>query len=334
MKPIRIIVLAVAAVAAIGLALVVRGMVAGKPTAQATAAPVAQPIEKPMARVLVAKRDLKVGDRLTASDMDWQAWPVDAVNASFVTDGSVAIANPLRSPEPEEEDGDAKKDGKVKKGDEAKKDDKGDKAAKSDAETAAAAVTRTVERLGGGGPKQAYVGAVVREAFLAGEPIVDRKLVRAGESGFMAVVLQPGMRAMSIPITVETAGGGFILPGDRVDVILSAALQSESQEGAPRRAFTANTVLRNVKVLAVDQATQPDKGATTVVGATATLEVRPQEAEALALAKAQGDLSLVLRSYADVGGPSGLVAQARSPAQHGAAVRVFRNGEATSVAVN
>lgn len=323
MKPIRIIVLAVAAVAAIGLALVVRGMLAGKPTAEATAAPIAQPIEKPMARVLVAKRDLKVGERLTASDMDWQEWPVEAVNASFITDGSVQAPAPA---EAKPEAGDKGAAGK----------DKTDKATANDAASAAAAVTRTVERLGGGGPKQAYVGSVVREPFLAGEPIVDRKLVRAGESGFLAVVLQPGMRAMSVPITVETAGGGFILPGDRVDVILSAAVQSESQEGAPRKAFMAGTVLRNVKVLAIDQATQPDKGATTVVGATATLEVGPQEAEALALAKAQGDLSLVLRSYADAGGPSGLVTTARGAPQQqrGAAVRVFRNGEATSVAVN
>ena len=95
MKPVRIIVLAVAAVAAIGLALLVRGMLAGKPTSQANAAPISQPAAKPMARVLVAKRDLKIGDRLTVADMDWQEWPVDAVNPAYVTDGSVAAARPV-----------------------------------------------------------------------------------------------------------------------------------------------------------------------------------------------------------------------------------------------
>ncbi|HYE41902.1 MAG TPA: Flp pilus assembly protein CpaB, partial [Caulobacteraceae bacterium] len=307
----------VAAVAAIGLALLVRNMMAGKPTNEATAA-VPVVAEKPMARVLVAKRDLKVGERLTASDMDWQPWPVDAVNAAFVTDGSVTTAAQPAAEAPAPDKGE--------------KDDK--KAAKAEpAAEVAATVTRAVERLGGGGPKAAYVGAVVREAFLAGEPIVDGKVVRAGESGFMAVVLQPGMRAMSVPITVETASGGFILPGDRVDVLLSAQVQSDNQEGAPRKAFMANLVLQNVKVLAIDQATQPEKGATTVVGATATLEVGPREAEALALAKAQGDLSLVLRSYADVGGPSGVATSARNGAS-GGSVRIFRNGESTSVAVN
>ena len=322
MKPVRIIVLAGAAVAAIGLALLVRNMLAGKPTNEATAAaPVV--IEKPMARVLVAKRDLRVGERLTASDMDWQSWPVESVNAAFVTDGSVSIADPAQ---PAADAAARTSAGKTAPA-------KGGKTPEGEVAEAAATVTRAVDRLGGGGPKAAYVGAVVREAFLAGEPIVDGKVVRAGESGFMAVVLQPGMRAMSVPITVETASGGFILPGDRVDVLLSAQIQSENEEGAPRKAFMANLVLQNVKVLAIDQATQPEKGATTVVGATATLEVGPREAEALALAKAQGDLSLVLRSYADVGGPSG-VATASRTSQRGASVRIFRNGESTTVAVN
>jgi pilus assembly protein CpaB len=251
---------------------------------------------------------------------------VESVNAAFVTDGSVTIADPAQPAAATDADGDKKSDGKAAPA-------KAGKTPEGEVASAAATVTRAVDRLGGGGPKAAYVGAVVREPFLAGEPIVDGKVVRAGESGFMAVVLQPGMRAMSVPITVETASGGFILPGDRVDVLLSAQIQSENEEGAPRKAFMANLVLQNVKVLAIDQATQPEKGATTVVGATATLEVGPREAEALALAKAQGDLSLVLRSYADVGGPTG-VATASRTSQRGASVRIFRNGESTSVAVN
>ena len=322
MKPVRIIVLAVAALAAIALALLVRGMLSGKPTREASAAaPIAQPAEKPMARVLVAKRDLKVGDRLAAADLEWQPWPVDAVNAAYVTDGSVpaaAAAVPASAP--------------------GKADAKGKGKGKPDGAVAQAA--RTVEDLSGGGPKAAFVGAVVREPFLAGEPIVDRKLVRAGDSGYMAVVLAPGMRAMSVAVTVETGAGGFILPGDRVDVLVAAQVNSSADaDGAPRKAFSSSTVLRNIKVLAIDQAAEPERGATTAVGATATLEVGPREAEALALAKSLGDLTLTLRSYADVGGPSGLSPEFQTSMARGqtsgagsspSGVRVFRGGQASS----
>jgi pilus assembly protein CpaB len=119
------------------------------------------------------------------------------------------------------------------------------------------------------------------------------------------VVLNPGMRAMSIPVSVESAAGGFILPGDRVDVVLSRQIQVGSNSE-----FRSETVMRNVKVLAIDQTTKPEDGAQSVVGATATLEVGSDDSEALALADAQGDLALVLRSYADVGG---LRARPRGP---------------------
>ncbi|HYF23409.1 MAG TPA: Flp pilus assembly protein CpaB [Caulobacteraceae bacterium] len=349
MKPVRIVILGVAAVSAIGLAVVVRSAMGGSPTSQANAAALASVPVKPMAKVLVAKRDLKVGERLTAADMEWQPWPVDSVNAAFVTDGSVEIANPLTSPEEEEAEGDdkdkSKKDAKDEKSD-AKKDkkSKADKqAGKKDDKGAAQAVVQKVAMLGDGGPKAQFVGAVVREPFLAGEPIVDRKVVRAGESGYLAVVLAPGMRAMAVPVTVETAAGGFILPADRVDVLLSREVQSGTDGG--KTSFVSETVLRNVKVLAIDQVTQPDKNATTVVGATATLELGPLDAEALALAMAQGELSLTLRSYADAGGPSGRTPRAAAQAQ-GAnlaptgpnppaarTVRIFRNGEASDVTV-
>jgi pilus assembly protein CpaB len=311
MKPVRIIVLGVAALAAVGLALLVRGMVAGKPTSQANAAaPIAQPANKPMARVLVAKRDLKIGDRLTAQDLDWQEWPVDAVNAAYVTDGSVAPPPPPAAPA------------------------KGKPAGSAATATATVQATRAIEELSGAGPTANFVGSVVREPFLAGEPIVERKLVHAGDSGYLAVVLQPGMRAMSVAVTVETGAGGFILPGDRVDVILAAEVSSDQTEGASRKAWSSGTVLRNIKVLAIDQATKPENGATTVVGATATLEVGPQEAEALALAKSLGDLSLTLRSYADAQQPSGLGEDVRSAQRStgsGGGVRVFRNGQASGM---
>ena len=180
-------------------------------------------------------------------------------------------------------------------------------------------------------------GSIARSPFIAGEPIREPKLVKADGSGFMAAILPSGMRAISTEISSETGAGGFILPGDRVDVILAAQVNTDNDsEGTPRKAYSSATVLRNIKVLAIDQATKPENGATTVVGATATLEVGPREAEALALAKTLGDLSLTLRSYADAQGPSGLgddvlAAQRRASSGHaGGGVRVFRNGQASS----
>jgi pilus assembly protein CpaB len=328
MKPIRIIVLAVAAVAAIGLALVVRGMMSGKPTSQASAAiPVVK--QKPLAKVLVARRDLKIGERLTAEDLDWQEWPVEAVNPAFTTDGSVPV--PVAKPEPapaKDAKADAAKPGAPNVGKLASAAGKGGKGGQS--KDAVATVTRTVAMLSDGGPKAAYIGAVVREPILKGEPMTSAKVVRSGEGGYMAVVLPAGMRAMAVPVKVETAAGGFILPGDRVDVIMSKQIQAEGN--SRNNLYITTTVLKNIKVLAIDQVTQPDKNENTVVGATATLEVAPDDAEILALAHSEGELSLTLRSYADVDGPSGHVGPlprfhptVATAGSHG--VRVFRNGQ-------
>ena len=88
------------------------------------------------------------------------------------------------------------------------------------------------------GAKSDYIGAVVREPILAGEPIVGRKIVRAGDSGYLAAYLEPGMRAMAIAVTVESAAGGFILPGDRVDVVLTAETsRNGAAEGAAKSKF-------------------------------------------------------------------------------------------------
>lgn len=297
MKPARIIVICVAAVAAIGLALVVRAMgsPSNEPVAVATAAPVDA---RPMARVLVAAKDLQPGKRLEESDLDWKEWPLDQVNPAFITDGSTPIPA----------------------------------AEQSKPEGAVAAVTRAATDLATGGAKADYVGSVVREPILAGEPLVMRKIVRAGDSGYMAAYLEPGMRAMAIRVTVETAAGGFILPGDRVDVVLTreTTLGNIGASEGDRSKFTSATVMQNIKVLAIDQSTRAGDDEQTVIGATATLEVGPRDAEALALAKSEGELSLILRSYADTGGPSGRVSA--GPRQS-AAVRVYRGGAPEVVVV-
>ena len=300
MKPARIIVICVAAVAAIGLALVVRAMGSPSktPTAVATAAVVPA---QPMARVLVAAKDLQPGQRLSESDLAWKDWPLDAVNAAFITDGSTPL------PATEAVDAVDRPAGAV------------------------ASVTRAATALATGGAKADYVGSVVREPILAGEPIVSRKIVRAGDSGYMAAYLEPGMRAMAIRVTVETAAGGFILPGDRVDVLLTreTTLGNMGAQEGDRSKFASSTVMQNVKVLAIDQSTRAGDDEQAVIGATATLEVAPRDAESLALAKSEGELSLVLRSYADTGGPSGRVA----PVRQSSAVRIYRGGAPEVVVV-
>ncbi|MNS35078.1 SAF domain protein [compost metagenome] len=316
MKPAKIAVICIAAVAAIGLALVVRAMgsSSGAPAATAVAAVEAVP----MAKVLVAAKNLEPGSRLTDADLTWKDWPIAEVNPVFITDGSVPIPG-------------AAAEGAAKEAKPA--DDKADKVKK--AEDAAARVSRAATALATGGAKADYIGAVVREPILAGEPIVARKIVRAGDSGFMAAYLEPGMRAMAIRVTVETAAGGFILPGDRADVLLTRQVKmpAGSASGEDTK-FVSATVMQNVKVLAIDQATRAADDAQAVVGATATLEISGRDAEVLALAKSEGELSLVLRSYADTAGPSGRTPAATRRSDAAAnVVRVYREGQAEAVVV-
>lgn len=304
MKPARIVVICIAAVSAIGLALVVRAMgsSSNEPAAPAAAAPVEV---RPMAKVLVAAKDLEPGKRLVEADLEWKDWPVDEVNPVFITDGSTPVpAKP---------------------------------AAASAAEKATDAVNRVAKaatELATTGAKSDYIGSVVREPILAGEPIVSRKIVRAGDSGYLAAYLEPGMRAMAIAVTVESAAGGFILPGDRVDVVLTAETNRDGAvEGATKSKFASGVVLQNIKVLAIDQATRVGDDAQAVVGATATLEVRPQDSVLLAQAKSEGELSLSLRSYADTAGPSGATRRPVAAVSQPQAVRIYRGGAPEVVAV-
>lgn len=288
MNAVRIIILAVAALAAIAVAVVVRGMTARNEPAPVAAAPA--PAPRPTTRVLVAKVDLPVGTRLTPDNMTWQDWPADALNEAFITDGAGA-----RTPAT----------GAVQR-------------------TAAQAQQAASDVISGNGAMQSLEGAIVRTAIVRGEPIIAAKIVRGGEGGFMSVVLGPGMRAMSLPVTVEASAGGFILPGDRVDVLTSSP--AREQEGG----FTAQTVMRNVRVLAIDQTTQAAGGSQALVGAVVTLEIPAADTEILARAKAQGNVMLALRSYADLSGPAG---RAGPSAASGDSVRIIRAGQSSQVTV-
>jgi len=143
------------------------------------------------------------------------------------------------------------------------------------------------------------VGEIARAPFIAGEPIREQKLVKADGSGFMAAILPTGMRAVSTEISPETGAGGFILPNDRVDVILSKHEKNPDRTGAPDM-VNAEIILTNIRVLAIDQAPKEKDGQTAVVGRTVTLELKPEQAETLARARQSGTLSLALRSIADV----------------------------------
>jgi pilus assembly protein CpaB len=142
-------------------------------------------------------------------------------------------------------------------------------------------------------------GSIARAPFITGEPIREQKLVRANGSGFMAAILPTGMRAVSTDISPETGAGGFILPNDRVDVILSKRDKNPDRPGAPD-VVNSEIILSNIRVLAIDQAPKEKDGQNAVVGKTVTLELKPEQAETLVRARQSGTLSLALRSIADV----------------------------------
>ena len=142
-------------------------------------------------------------------------------------------------------------------------------------------------------------GMIARAPFIAGEPIREQKLVKSDGSGFMAAILPAGMRAISTEISPETGAGGFILPNDRVDVLLSKRERNPEQPNAGD-VISSEIILSNIRVLAIDQAPKEKDGQTTVVGKTVTLELKPEQAETLARARQSGTLSLALRSIADI----------------------------------
>ncbi|WP_395331680.1 Flp pilus assembly protein CpaB [Novosphingobium sp. BL-8H] len=146
---------------------------------------------------------------------------------------------------------------------------------------------------------QKLLGTVVRYPITAGQPITQGGLVAPGDRGFLAAALAPGMRAVTIPVSAKTGVGGFIFPGDHVDLVLTQQVTG-NDGGQPLRA--SETILRNMRVLATDQATDNEvvEGKTVVHAfSTVTLEVTPRIAEKVAVAQELGTISLSLRSIAD-----------------------------------
>jgi pilus assembly protein CpaB len=221
----RIIVLAIASSAALGAAWIANYVVSSP-----------REIEKTIGAtdVLVAAKDINLGDSISAGDLKWQQWPVKGVTPELIT-----------------------------------------KSAHPDA-------------------TNALSGAVARASFIAGEPIKKQKLIMTSDGGVMAAILPAGMRAVSTSIREETAAGGFILPNDHVDVLLSHKVRVGSKDQT-----VSEAVLRNVRVLAIGQEIENKDGEKVATGKTATLELTPRQADVLALAQSIGEISLALRSLAD-----------------------------------
>jgi pilus assembly protein CpaB len=143
------------------------------------------------------------------------------------------------------------------------------------------------------------LGTVVRYPITAGQPVTQGALVAPGDRGFLAAALGPGMRAVTIPVSAKTGVGGFVFPGDHVDLMLTQTVQAKDGGNVLK---ATETILRNVRVLATDQSTETVvEDGKTVVRAfrTVTLEVTPKIAEKISVAQTIGTLSLSLRSLAD-----------------------------------
>ena len=234
MKAARLVVLIVA-VAAGGAA----ALLAGRSGDEAPP-PVAPSTHIDTVDVLVAKSDIPLGMSVSAQEMQWQLWPVQAASPVFI--------RKTEKPNAIEE----------------------------------------------------FAGSIARAPFVAGEPLRENKLIKSNGSGYMAAVLDKGMRAISTEISPETGAGGFILPNDRVDVILSRR-DREAEKSSGTESHTSETILINIRILAIDQTLGEKDGQKVVIGKTATLELTPRQAETLALSRQLGTLSLSLRSLADAG---------------------------------
>jgi pilus assembly protein CpaB len=159
---------------------------------------------------------------------------------------------------------------------------------------------------------KAVDGMIVRSPLVAGQPITNLNTVQSDTTGFMAATLMPGMRAVAMPVEANTGAGGFLLPNDRVDVLLTHDISGGGSNTNGVKIWRADTILRDVRLLAIDQMSAPpsepgkDNATDTQskVGKVATLEVTPQQAEMLHVARASGSLYLSLRSLGDSNGRS------------------------------
>lgn len=142
-------------------------------------------------------------------------------------------------------------------------------------------------------------GKPLRRDIMSGEPVTTQAVIIESEGGgFLSATIAPGMRAVGVSVQAETTAGGFVAPGDFVDVIMTytLSLKGDAEEySAPAiQKYASETIMTNVRVLAVDQ-NNKESGREAKVGRTVTLEVTKEGAQALALATTMGQISLALR---------------------------------------
>ncbi len=237
--------------------------------------------------ILVATRTLPVGTIIEPDSFRFQPWPEELIENAYYVKGEMDGSTPLVPEVPA-----ASAPGTPP----------------APSEPTAGATPKTVEAAGAAPPVASsgpmdpsmLAGMVVRVAITAGQPLTKGSLVQPGDRGFLAAALGPGMRAISVQVDARTGVSGFIFPGDRVDIVLSQSVSPPGAEGAPLLA--AETIVRNVRVLATDQRTVPEdaEGKREVkTFSTITLEVTPRLAEKVAVAQSIGQITLALRSIAD-----------------------------------
>jgi pilus assembly protein CpaB len=156
--------------------------------------------------------------------------------------------------------------------------------------------------MGGAPPRtpETYAGWVAKNPIASGEPINETKIIKPGDRGFLAAVLRPGMRAISVPVTLTSGISGFIFPGDQVDLLITYQVPAPPTAGSTTRSAydhkAAETVLRDIRVIAIDQRLESNKAGEAVQAKTATFEVTPKQSEVIVLASEIGKVSLTLRS--------------------------------------
>jgi pilus assembly protein CpaB len=183
---------------------------------------------------------------------------------------------------------------------------------------------------GGGAAKMRELsGSIARSSLMAGEPVNQQKLIKAGSGGVLAAILPAGMRAVSTKISQASAAGSLILPNDHVDVILIREMRGKNGG----QDHVSDTLFRNVRVIAVGQQieTKEGKKSADADAKTATLELTPRQAEMLALANKMGEITLTLRSVADMQADPSASGGMDFNKQRGNAVRVLRYGAKSRV---
>ena len=236
MNKMRVVIFCLAAGSAVLAGLMARGMLGGKPETE-----VVEINKVPMAEILIAAKDMAMGEKLIDSNVSWREWPKSNVTEAMIT----------RDEQPD--------------------------------------------------AREKLQSARARLPIFDGEPIVEKKLIMPDQSGFMSAILPKGMRAISVAISERSAAGGFILPNDRVDVILTRKLD---EQGTSQKIVKSETVLTNVRVLAINQTYRQEAGedkVTVAEGKTATLELSSVQSEVIAKIESEGELSLALRSIAENG---------------------------------